>query len=160
MKKANKTEKVVPHATVTNAKSTSWTDEERSAMRARAQEFAVEARAGKKRADGEAGVLATIAKMSTPDRMLAKQLHTLVKVAAPALSPKTWYGMPAYTSNDKIVCFFQSAEKFKTRYATFGFQQEAKLDDGTMWPVAFALKKLTSADEAKIVALVKQAVMS
>ena len=111
-----------------------------------------------KKADGEAEVLATIAAMPDPDRALAERLHTIIKANAPVLSPRLWYGMPGYAKDGKVVCFFQSAHKFKTRYATFGFQHEAHLDDGAMWPVAFALKQLTAADEPKIAALVKKAV--
>jgi uncharacterized protein YdhG (YjbR/CyaY superfamily) len=110
-----------------------------------------------KQAAVEAEVLANIAAMPEPDRVIAERLHTIVKDNAPALSPRLWYGMPAYTKNDKVICFFQSAAKFKTRYATFGFQHDAKLDEGAMWPVAFALKELTPAEEAKIAALVKKA---
>ena len=111
-----------------------------------------------KKADEEAAVLAAIAAMPEQDRVLAKRLHELVKKNAPSLLPRTWYGMPAYTKNGKVVCFFQSADKFKTRYATFGFQHDATLDDGNMWPVAFALKKLTGSEEAKIASLLKKAV--
>jgi uncharacterized protein YdhG (YjbR/CyaY superfamily) len=128
-----------------------FTAEERSAMRERAQEL-------KGKADGENAVLEKIAAMPAPDRAIAKRLHAIVKAAAPALSPKTWYGMPAYAKDGKVVCFFQSAQKFKTRYATLGFSDKANLDEGAMWPTAFALKKLTAAEEAKIVALVKKAV--
>ncbi len=110
------------------------------------------------KADGEAAVLATIAAMTEPDRALGELLHAIIKASAPALSPRLWYGMPAYAKDGKIVCFFQSAQKFKTRYATFGFMHEANLDEGAMWPTAFALKKLTAAEEAKIAALVKKAV--
>ena len=111
-----------------------------------------------KKADGEAEVLAVISAMPAPDRALAERLHAIIKASAPVLSPKTWYGMPAYAKDGKVVCFFQSAHKFKTRYATFGFQHEAHLDDGAMWPVAFALKQLTAAEEPQIAALVKKAV--
>jgi uncharacterized protein YdhG (YjbR/CyaY superfamily) len=111
-----------------------------------------------KKADGESAVLAAIAAMPRPDRAMGERLHAIIKASAPALSPKTWYGMPAYAKDGKVLCFFQSAQKFKTRYATFGFQHEANLDEGNMWPVAFALKKLTAAEEARIVALVKKAV--
>jgi hypothetical protein len=138
--------------------SKGFTDEERDAMKARVQELKAEARASKNKADGESDVLAKIAAMREPDRGMAKRLHAIVKASAPVLSPKTWYGMPAYAKDDKVVCFFQSAQKFKTRYATFGFSAAAKLDEGTMWPVGFALKDLTAADEAKIGALVKKAV--
>ncbi len=110
------------------------------------------------KADGESDVLALIAAMPGPDRTLGERLHAIIKANAPALSPRTWYGMPAYAKNGKVVCFFQSADKFKTRYATFGFQHDAKLDEGNMWPVAFALKELTDAEEARIAALVKKAV--
>ena len=110
------------------------------------------------KADGESDVLALIAAMPEPDRAIGERLHAIIKASAPALSPKTWYGMPAYAKDGKVVCFFQSAHKFNTRYATFGFQHEANLDEGNMWPVAFAVKKLTATEEAKIVALVKKAV--
>ena len=142
--------------------SKGFTDEERAAMKERAQEPKAEARRGpraeKGKADGESDVLAKIAEMPEPDRAMAKRLHAIVKASAPALSPKTWYGMPAYAKDGKVVCFFQSAQKFKTRYATFGFSDAANLDEGTLWPVAFALKELTAAEEAKIAALVKKAV--
>src|SRR5213083_2580040 len=114
--------------------------------------------ARKAKEDGESEVLAKIAQMPEPDRAMAKRLHAIIKASAPALSPRTWYGMPAYAKDGKVVCFFQSAQKFKTRYATFGFSDKANLDDGNMWPVAFALKELTAADEARIAALVKKAV--
>ena len=135
-----------------------FTDEEKAAMKTRAQELKAEARGNKNTTDEERDVLAKIAEMSEPDRGMANGLHAIIKANAPTLSPKTWYGMPAYTKDGKIVCFFQSAQKFKTRYATFGFQQEANLDEGNMWPVAFALKKLTAAEEARVAALVKKAV--
>ena len=138
-------------------KSKLFTDEEKAAMRNRAQELKAEARADKDRAEGESDVLAKIAEMREADRTLAKRLHALIKASAPALSSKTWYGMPAYTRDGKIVCFFQPAQKFNTRYATLGFNDAANLDEGAMWPVAFALKALTAAEEAKIVALVKKA---
>jgi len=128
--------------------------EERAAMKERAQEL----KAAKGKADGESALLAKIAEMSEPDRSMAKRLHALIKTSAPALSPKTWYGMPAYARDDKVVCFFQSADKFKARYATLGFSDTAKLDDGAMWPTSFALKELTAAGEAQIAALVKKAV--
>ena len=127
-------------------------------MKERAQELKAEARRGADRADGECDVLAKIAAMAEPDRALARRFHAIIKTSAPALSPKTWYGMPAYAKDGKVVCFFQSAQKFKTRYATFGFSDEANLDEGAMWPNSFALKELTAADEAKIGALVKKAV--
>jgi uncharacterized protein YdhG (YjbR/CyaY superfamily) len=139
-------------------KSTGFTDEERAAMKNRAQELKAEARADKAQADGETAVLAAIAALQEPDRAMARRLHAIIKVSAPALSPKTWYGMPAYTRDGKVVCFFQSAQKFKTRYATFGFSDAANLDEGALWPVAFALKELTATEEARISALVKKAV--
>ena len=135
-----------------------FTDDEKAAMKTRAQELKAGASGNKNTADGERDVLAKIAEMSEPDRSMANRLHAIIKANAPTLSPKTWYGMPAYTKDGKIVCFFQSAQKFKTRYATLGFQQEANLDEGNMWPVAFALTELTAAEEAKIAALVKKAV--
>jgi uncharacterized protein YdhG (YjbR/CyaY superfamily) len=141
-----------------SAKSATFTAEERAAMKERAQEQKAEARAGKDKADGERDVLAKIAEMSEPERAMAERLHAIIKASAPALSPKTWYGMPAYAKDGKVVCFFQSARKFKTRYATFGFSDEANLDEGTMWPAAFALTELTAADEVRIGALVKKAV--
>jgi uncharacterized protein YdhG (YjbR/CyaY superfamily) len=144
--------------TAINKKFTGFTDEERAAMKNRAQELKAEARANKNKADGERDVLAAIAAMQEPDRAMAKRLHAIIKASAPALSPKTWYGMPAYAKDGKVVCFFQSAEKFNTRYATFGFSDTANLDEGALWPVAFALKELTAAEEARIRALVKKAV--
>jgi hypothetical protein len=142
------------------AEMTGFTDEERAAMRERAQELKAATRrrprAGK--ADGERDVLAKIAEMPTSDRAMAERLHALITASAPDLSPRTWYGMPAYAKGGKVVCFFQSAQKFKTRYATFGFSDTARLDEGAMWPTSFALKDLTAADEARISALVKQAV--
>ena len=135
-----------------------FTAEEKDAMKERAKELKAEARADKDKAEGESAVLAAIAKMSEPDRGMAKRLHAIIKASAPALSPKTWYGMPAYAKDGKVVCFFQSAEKFKSRYATFGFSDEANLDEGAIWPTSFALTELTAADEAKISALVKKAV--
>jgi len=138
--------------------SKGFTAEEREAMKARVQELKAEARANKSRAQGETDVLAAIAAMKEPDRAMAGRLHAIVTAAAPALSPKTWYGMPAYAKDDKVVCFFQSSQKFGTRYATLGFSDKAKLDDGTMWATAFALAKLDAAEEARITALVKKAV--
>ena len=143
--------------TAINKKSKGFTDEERAAMKDRAQELKAEARANKNKADGESDVLAKIVEMPEPDRTMAKRLHALIKASAPALSPKTWYGMPAYAKDGKVVCFFQSAQKFKTRYATLGFSDKANLDEGALWPVAFALKELTAAEEARISALVKKA---
>jgi uncharacterized protein YdhG (YjbR/CyaY superfamily) len=140
--------------TATGKTSKGFTDEERAAMRERAQELKAEAR----KADGESAVLAKIAEMPEPDRAMATRLHAIIKASAPALSPKTWYGMPAYAKDGKIVCFFQSADKFSARYATFGFNDVANLDEGAMWPTSFALKELTATEEAKIAALVKKAV--
>jgi uncharacterized protein YdhG (YjbR/CyaY superfamily) len=135
-------------------KSEGFTDEERAAMRERAKELKAEAQ----KADGERAVLAKIAEMPGPDRSMAERLHEIVKASAPELSPKTWYGMPAYANKDgKVLCFFQSAEKFDARYATFGFSDKANLDEGAMWPTSFALKELTAAAEARIGALVKRA---
>ena len=152
------TQKSATSTTATKKTSKGFTDDERAAMKARAQELKAEARANKNRADGERDVLAAIAAMKEPDRVLAKRLHAIVEATAPALWPKTWYGMPAYAMDGKVVCFFKSAEKFDSRYATFGFEEAAKLDDGSMWPTSFALKELTAADEKKIAALVKKAV--
>jgi uncharacterized protein YdhG (YjbR/CyaY superfamily) len=135
-----------------------FTDDERAAMKERARELKAAARAEKNKADGESDVLAKIAEMPESDRVMAERLHEIVKASAPALSPKTWYGMPAYAKDGKVVCFFQSSQKFNTRYATFGFSDRANLDDGAMWPVAFALEQLTAGDEARIAALVKKAV--
>ena len=136
------------------AKSTNgFTDEERAAMKERAQELKAEARR-----DADSALLAKIAEMPEPDRAMAERLHAIVKASAPSLSPKTWYGMPAYEKDGKVVCFFQSADKFKARYATFGFNDSANLDEGAMWPTSFALTKLTAADEKRIGALVKKAV--
>jgi uncharacterized protein YdhG (YjbR/CyaY superfamily) len=153
-------------ATQQSAKRTSgkaskgFTDEERAAMRERVQELKAGARRGSRagEADGESDVLANIAEMPEPDRAMAERLHAIIKASAPALSPRTWYGMPAYAKDGKVVCFFQSAQKFKTRYATFGFNDKANLDEGAMWPTSFALKELTAAEEKKIGALVKKAV--
>jgi uncharacterized protein YdhG (YjbR/CyaY superfamily) len=151
------THKSVKSATAIGKTSKGFTDEERAAMKVRAQELKAETRANKNKADGESDVLAKIAAMQEPDRAMAKRLHAIIKASAPALSPKTWYGMPAYAKDGKVICFFQSAQKFNTRYATFGFSDTAKLDEGAMWPVAFALKELTAAEEARISALVKKA---
>jgi hypothetical protein len=147
------TTKSAGRSTATSKNGKGFTAEERAAMKERAQEL--KAAAGK--AQGESAVLAKIAEMSEPDRTMAKRLHAIIRASAPVLSPKTWYGMPAYAKDDKIVCFFKPAEKFKTRYATFGFEETASLDEGAMWPTSFALTKLTAADEAKIGALVKKA---
>jgi len=145
-------------SSTTKAKSTGFTAEERAAMKARAQELKAEERASKNRAAGERDLLAAIAAMREPDRAMAKRIHAIVEATAPTLWPKTWYGMPAYTKDGKVVCFFKSAEKFNSRYATLGFEETANLDEGAMWPTSFALTKLTAADEKKIAALVKQAV--
>ncbi|HEY6605797.1 MAG TPA: DUF1801 domain-containing protein [Gaiellaceae bacterium] len=152
------TQKSAKRSTANDKKSKGFTDEERGAMRERAQELKADARRGKSKADGESDVLAKIAAMQEPDRAMAERLHAIVKASAPTLSPRTWYGMPAYAKDGKVVCFFQSAQKFKTRYATFGFSDKANLDEGAIWPVAFALKELTATEEARIVALVKKAV--
>ena len=152
------TQKSAKSITAINKKSKGFTDEERAAMRNRAQELKAEARADKNKADGESAALAAIAAMQEPDRTMAKRLHAIIKASAPALAPKTWYGMPAYAKEGKVVCFFQSAQKFNTRYATLGFSDTANLDEGALWPVAFALTELTAAEEARIVALVKKAV--
>jgi hypothetical protein len=149
-----------PTGSTTGKASEGFTEEERAAMRERAQEMKAAARRGPRasKADGESDLLAKIAEMSEPDRAMAERLHALIKASAPVLSPTTWYGMPAYAKGGKVVCFFQSARKFKTRYATLGFSDKANLDNGALWPTAFALKELTSAEEAQIVALVKKAV--
>jgi uncharacterized protein YdhG (YjbR/CyaY superfamily) len=139
-----------PAKRTTGKATKGFTAEERAAMRERAQEL--------KAAGGENEVLAKIAEMPEPDRAMAERLHAVVKASAPALSPRTWYGMPAYAKDGKVVCFFQSAQKFKTRYATFGFSDKANLDEGAMWPTSFALKELTAAEEARIGALVRKAV--
>ena len=140
--------------TATKKRYEGFTDEEKAAMMDRVQEQKIAAR----KAEGESDLLAKIAEMPAPDRALGKRLHAIIKASAPSLSPTTWYGMPAYAKDGKVVCFYQSAQKFKTRYATFGFSDKATLDEGGMWPVAFALKDLTAAEEAKISALVKKAV--
>ena len=136
------------------------TDEERAAMKQRTKELKAETRRGPRagKADGERDVLAKIAEMRQPDRAMAERLHAIIKASAPALAPKTWYGMPAYAKDGKVVCFFQAAHKFKTRYATFAFNDSANLDEGALWPTAFALTELTAAVEARIAALVKKAV--
>src|SRR5947208_5603547 len=144
----------------TGQASTGFTDEERAAMRERAHEQKAAARRGPRarKADGESEVLAKIAEMPEPDRALAERLHAIITASAPALAPRTWYGMPAYAKDGNVVCFFQSGQKFKTRYATLGFSDKANLDEGAMWPTSFALKELTTAEEARIGALVKKAV--
>ena len=148
------TQKSAKSSTATKKRYEGFTDEEKDAMKDRVEEQKVASR----KADGESEVLAKIAEMREPDRAMARRLHAIIKTSAPALSPRTWYGMPAYAKDGKVLCFFQSAQKFKTRYATFGFNDAAKLDEGAMWPVAFALTKLTADDEARIGALVKKAV--
>ena len=156
------TQKSAKSTTATDTTSKGFTDEERAAMKERAQELKKEARRGqrgkKAKADGEADVLAKIAEMPEPDRTMAERLHTIIKASAPDLSPRTWYGMPAYAKERKVVCYFTAASKFNERYATLGFNDSANLDEGNMWPTSFALKKLTPAEEAKIAALVKKAV--
>ncbi len=148
------TQKSAKSTTAIGKKSKGFTDEERAAMKERAKEL----KAAADKADGESAVLAKIAEMPEPDRAMGKRLHAIIKASAPALSPRLWYGMPAYAKDGKVVCFFQSAQKFKTRYATLGFSDAANLDEDALWPVAFALKELTAAEEAKIGALVKKAV--
>jgi len=154
------TQQSAKRTTATGKTFEGFTDEERAAMKERAQELKAATRRGPRAAktDGESDVLAKIAEMPEPDRVMAERLHAIIKASAPALSPKTWYGMPAYAQEGKVVCFFQSAQKFKTRYATFGFSDEAKLDEGAMWPTYFALKELTAAEEARIAALLTKAV--
>ena len=145
--------------TATNKNSNGFTAEERAAMKDHAKDLKAAARRGAKatEADAEGEVLAKIAEMAEPDRVMAERLHAIVKASAPALAPRTWYGMPAYAKDGKVVCFFQSAQKFKTRYATLGFSDNANLDEGAMWPTSYALTKLTATDEARIGALVKRA---
>jgi len=153
MKPAQKgTQKSTKSATAIGKKVKGFTDEERVAMKERIQELKAD------KADGESAVLAKIAQMPEPDRTMGKRLHGIIKASAPALSPRLWYGMPAYGKDGKVVCFFQAAQKFKTRYATLGFSDKANLDEGAMWPTAFALKGLAAAEEARIAALVKKAV--
>jgi uncharacterized protein YdhG (YjbR/CyaY superfamily) len=152
------TQKSAKPTTATGKTSKGFTDEERAAIKERAQEVKAEARRGRKRADGESDVVAKIAEMPEADRAVATRLHELIKASAPALSPKTWYGMPAYAKEGKAVCYFTPAAKFKERYATFGFNATANLDQGNMWPTSFALKKLTASEEARIGELVRRAV--
>jgi uncharacterized protein YdhG (YjbR/CyaY superfamily) len=147
-------EEPAQEGTMSAKKSKGFTDEERAAMKERAQELKAQAQ----RADGERAVLAKIAEMQGPDRAMAERLHEIIKASAPALSPKTWYGMPAYAKDGKVLCFFQSAKKFNTRYATFSFSDAANLDEGAMWPTSLALKELGATEEAEISALVKRAV--
>ena len=152
------TKKSVKSSPATGKTFEGFSDEERAAMKERVQELKAEARRGKK-ADGESDVLAKIAEMPEPDRSMAERVHAIIKAAAPELTPKTWYGMPAYANKDgKVVCFFQAGQKFKTRYSTFGFLDTANLDEGSMWPTGFALNELTAAEEARIAALVKKAI--
>jgi uncharacterized protein YdhG (YjbR/CyaY superfamily) len=155
------TQKSAKTTTAIDKKFEGFTDEERAAMKERGQELKAAARRGPRaaKADGESEVLAKIAEMPEPDRALAERLHAIIKASAPALSPRTWYGMPAYAKDGNVVCFFQPAQKFKTRYATLGFSDKANLDEGAMWPVAFALTELTAAEEARIGALVKKSVI-
>jgi uncharacterized protein YdhG (YjbR/CyaY superfamily) len=152
------TQKSAKNTTATGKTSKGFTDEERAAMKERAKELKAEARANKDRAEGESAALAKIDEMPEPERSMAKRLHEIITASAPVLSPKTWYGMPAYAKDGKVVCFFQSAQKFNTRYATLGFSDAANLDEGALWPTAYALKELTAAEEARITALVKKAV--
>ena len=152
------TQKSARTATAGKKKSNGFTDEEKAAMRERARELKAEKRGRKAKADGESDVLAKIAEMPSADRAMAERLHALVKASAPELSPRTWYGMPAYAKDGKVVCFFQSADKFKSRYATLGFSDKANLDEGAMWATSFALAELTAAEEARIDELVKKAV--
>jgi uncharacterized protein YdhG (YjbR/CyaY superfamily) len=154
------TRKSTKPTTATGKTAEGWTDDERAAMKARAQEVKAAARGGARagKADQEGAVLAKIAELPAADRVMAERLHAIITASAPVLAPKLWYGMPAYAKDGKVVCFFQSARKFNSRYATFGFNDAAKLDDGAMWPTAFALTELTAADEARIGALVKKAV--
>jgi uncharacterized protein YdhG (YjbR/CyaY superfamily) len=154
------TEKSAKRTTATDKTSAGFTAEERAAMKERAKELKAKARRGPRadKADGESAVLAKIAEMPESDRAMGERLHEIIKASAPALSPRLWYGMPAYAKAGKVVCFFQAAQKFNSRYATFGFNDTANLDEGAMWPTAFALTELTAADEARIGALVKKAV--
>jgi len=154
------TQKPTESTTAIDKPTKAFTAEERAAMKERAQEVKTEARRGSRanKADEEEAVLAKIAEMPETDRAIAERLHAIIKASAPGLSPKLWYGMPAYAKDGKVVCFFQAAQKFKSRYATFGFSDDANLDDGDMWPTSFALKELTAACETKIRALVKKAV--
>ena len=159
-KATKKSAKSAKSATVTEKVSEGFTDAERAAMQERVRELKSAARRSPRasKADGESDVLAKIAEMSEPDRAMAERLHAIIKGSAPDLTPRTWYGMPAYAKDDQVVCFFQCAQKFNSRYATLGFSDKANLDEGTMWPTTFALKELTAADEARISALVQQAV--
>src|SRR2546422_518733 len=160
MSRKKDTQKSAKSTTASNKKFTGFTDEERAAMKERVQELKTSASRGPRadKADGESAVLAKIDEMPEPDRAMAKWLHAIIRASAPALSPRLWYGMPAYAKDGEVVCHFQPAQKFKTRYATFGFSDAASLDEGAMWPVAFAMKELTATEEARISALVKRAV--
>lgn len=159
MSQEEKTQQSAKGAAASKQQATGWSAEEQAAMKARAKEMKAEARASKNKAEGEKAVLAAIAEMMEPDHAIAMHLHELVKANAPTLSPKTWYGMPAYANQEgKVVCFFQAAQKFGARYATFGFNDAANLDDGEMWPTAFALREITPSAEARISALVQRAV--
>ncbi len=158
MSPQKETQKSAKSSTTEGKESKGFTDEERAAMKERAKELKAEERANKNRADGESDLLAKIAEMPEADRAMAARIHEIIKVSAPDLSPKTWYGMPAYAKDGKIVCFFQSAAKFNARYATLGFNDTANLDEGAMWPTSFALKELTDAEEERISALVRKAV--
>jgi uncharacterized protein YdhG (YjbR/CyaY superfamily) len=154
------TQQSTQRTTAVDQTAEGWTDDERAAMKARAQEVKAAARRGPRagKADGEREVLAKIAELPAADRAMAERLHAIITASAPALAPKTWYGMPAYAKDGKVVCYFTPASKFNSRYATFGFNDAANLDDGAMWPTSFALTELTAADEARIAALVKKAV--
>ncbi len=158
MSPSNTTQKSAKSAAASGTKSNGFTDEERAAMKERSRELKAAARAKTGGSNGESEVLAKIAAMPEPDRGMAKRLHEIVTTSAPALSPRTWYGMPAYAKDGKVLCFFKGAHKFKTRYATFGFSDRANLDEGAMWPTDFALTELTATEEARISALVKQAI--
>jgi uncharacterized protein YdhG (YjbR/CyaY superfamily) len=158
MSQKKKTKKSAKNATANNKKSKGFADEEKAAMKERAKELKAEARANKKKEEGERDLLEKIAEMTGSDRTMAERLHAIITTNAPDLWPKTWYGMPAYARDGKVVCFFQSAQKFDARYATLGFNDTANLDEGAMWPTSFALKELTAAEEARIVVLVKKAV--
>ncbi len=149
--------KTSAQSTTAEGSSKGFSKDEKAAMRERAKELKAESRRSSDRAEGQRDLLAKIAEMPAPDRAMAERIHAIVTAAAPDLDPKTWYGMPAYAKNGKLVCFFKAASKFDSRYATFGFEEAAKLDDGTMWPTSYALTELTAADEAKIGALVKKA---
>jgi len=158
MSPKNEAQKSAKSTSAINKKSNGFTDEEKAAMKERARELKAEARADKNKAEGEKELLAKIAEMPEPDRSMAERIHAIIKASAPNLWPKTWYGIPAYARDGKVVCFFQSAQKFSARYATFGFNDTANLDEGAMWPTSFALMELTAIEEAQIAALVKKAV--